>query len=172
MILKNTRWERFARNLANGLSATTAHTEAGYKLNRHNASGLARTKPIQDRVAELMAEKQAIHDESVAEAVTATAITKEWILDMLRLNVRDARAAGDYAPANAALALLGKATAPGMFAEHTSATVTTIDGDLERMTPAERRAEFDRLVAEAEDQGVVVALDGGADGGLGARRRA
>lgn len=172
MILRNTRWERFAQSLANGFSASTAYTEAGYKYDRGNATRLQQRDDIQQRIAELMAEKQAIHDESVAEAVTATAITKEWILDMLAANVRDARAAGDYAPANAALALLGKATAPGMFAEHTSATVTTIDGDLERMTPAERRAEFDRLVAEAEGQGVVVPLDGGADGGLGAKRRA
>lgn len=172
MILKNARWERFAQALANGFTAATAYTEAGYKPNRPGASRLQHRDNIKQRMAELMAEKQAIHDESVAEAVTATAITKEWILDMLAANVRDARAAGDYAPANAALALLGKATAPGMFAEHTNATVTTIDADLDGMTPAERRAEFDRLVAEAEDQGVVVALDGGADGGLGARRRA
>lgn len=119
-----------------------------------------------------MAENQAIHAAGIAEAVSATAITKEWILDGLRQVVELGLAAGDLAPVNRAFELLGKATAPGMFAEHSVASVTTIDGDLERMTPAERQAEFGRLVREAEAQGVVVPLDGGADGGLAAKRRA
>ena len=37
-ILQNARHERFAQNLAKGMSADASHTAAGYKPNRKNAA--------------------------------------------------------------------------------------------------------------------------------------
>ena len=54
-ILKNARHERFAQNLAKGMSATAAYEKAGYKPNDQNAARLTRNDEIRSRVAELMA---------------------------------------------------------------------------------------------------------------------
>ncbi len=58
-ILKNARHERFAQNLAKGMSATEAYTKAGYKSTGHaaeaNGARLMRKDEVQARVAELMA---------------------------------------------------------------------------------------------------------------------
>lgn len=166
--LPNARWERFAQAIARGEPKIKAHEDAGYKPHGPNAHALAKKQNISARIAELLAENQAIHEQAIAQAVTESAVDKTWILNMLRSNVLDARAAGDFAPANAALALLGKAIAPGMFAEHTVGTVTAIDGDLERMTPDERRAEAERLARELgldAGPGGLIGLDGGLTGG-------
>lgn len=54
-ILRNTRHEAFAQNLAKGMSATEAYAAAGYKPNRKNAQRLRTNEGIQERVRELMA---------------------------------------------------------------------------------------------------------------------
>ena len=54
-ILKNARHERFAQNLAKGMSATAAYEKAGYKPNDQNAARLTRNDEVRSRVAELMA---------------------------------------------------------------------------------------------------------------------
>lgn len=52
-ILSNSRHERFAQELAIGLSATEAYERAGYKPNDGNASTLKGNQRISDRVSEL-----------------------------------------------------------------------------------------------------------------------
>ena len=51
--LKNARHELFAQGLAKGIVDHIAYVEAGFKLNRGNASRLKTNENIQKRVAEL-----------------------------------------------------------------------------------------------------------------------
>ncbi len=78
-VLKNARHERFAQNLAKGMSATAAYEKAGYKPNDQNAARLTRNDEVRTRVAELM-----------APAVEATQATVERVLkEMVRLAFYD-----------------------------------------------------------------------------------
>ena len=52
-VLKNARHEKFAQNLAKGMSATEAYEKAGYKLSEAHASRLAGNGKVQARIAEL-----------------------------------------------------------------------------------------------------------------------
>ncbi len=75
-ILKNARHERFAQNLAKGMSATAAYEKAGYKPNDQNAARLTRNDEVRSRVAELM-----------APAIEATEATVERVLEELTRHV-------------------------------------------------------------------------------------
>ncbi len=78
-VLKNARHERFAQNLAKGMSATAAYEKAGYKPNDQNAARLTRNDEVRTRFAELM-----------APAVDATQATVERVLkEMVRLAFYD-----------------------------------------------------------------------------------
>ncbi len=78
-VLKNARHERFAQNLAKGMSATAAYEKAGYKPNDQNAARLTRNDEVRSRVAELM-----------APAIEATEATVERVLkEMVRLAFYD-----------------------------------------------------------------------------------
>ncbi len=84
-ILKNPRHERFAQNLAKGMSAAEAYEKAGYKPNDQNAARLTRNDEVRARVAELM-----------APAVEATQATVERVLkEMARLAFYDMTAIFD-----------------------------------------------------------------------------
>ncbi len=52
-VLKNTRHERFAQNLAKGMSAAKAYEKAGYKRTDGSAGRLHRNAQVKRRVAEL-----------------------------------------------------------------------------------------------------------------------
>lgn len=128
-ILTNPKHERFAQELANGKSQEEAYTLAGFKRNRGNANTLKQNESVTKRVAELLAEREAIHAQATAQAIKATGLTKEWVIEQLVLNVRramqeeavmrDGKATGEFvyngAVANKALELLGKEI--GMFIE-------------------------------------------------------
>lgn len=159
--LSNTRRERFAQALALGQTQAEAYEHAGYKPNRHNASTLAKTKPVQNRVAEVLEETRSAREEIAAEAQSALVITEEWILNTLWQNVIDARAAGDYAPANVALIALGKAMAPHRFVDRIASSVTNANADLATMTPEQRAVEDARILKELGLQ----VIDGGLAGG-------
>ncbi len=78
-ILKNVRHEKFAQNLARGMSATKAYSNVGYKPSEAHASRLAGNGKVRTRVAELM-----------APAVEATEATVERVLEeMVRLAFYD-----------------------------------------------------------------------------------
>jgi hypothetical protein len=68
--LRLARQERFAQGVASGLSAT-AYQQAGYKPSRTNASTLLQKQDISERVAEILAERSAIHSAGVAQAIQA-----------------------------------------------------------------------------------------------------
>ncbi len=78
-VLKNARHERFARNLAKGMSATEAYEKAGYKPSRQHAARLATKGDIRARIVELM-----------APGVKATELSVERVLkEMTRLAFYD-----------------------------------------------------------------------------------
>ena len=72
--LKNQRHERFAQNIAKGMSATQAYIQAGYKARGNsaevNASRLLRNAQVHERIAELAkrAEREAIADAQEIQA--------------------------------------------------------------------------------------------------------
>lgn len=73
--LKNARHERFAQEIAKGVTADAAYVSAGYCENRHNAAALARQQHISTRVGEIQ-ERGAIRAEVTIATLTA---------DLLRL---------------------------------------------------------------------------------------
>ncbi len=78
-VLKNARHEKFAQNLAKGMSATEAYEKAGYKPNGPNAGRMTKNDEILKRVAELM-----------APGVKATELSVERVLaEMKRLAFYD-----------------------------------------------------------------------------------
>ena len=85
-VLANNKHERFAQALFKGKSAADAYTEAGFKPNRANASVLKHKQNIVTRLAEIVLEDQHIHEAATEKAVTELAISKTWVLGMLREN--------------------------------------------------------------------------------------
>lgn len=107
-ILKNPKHELFAQGMAKGESGRTAYRAAGYTATDAAcdmaASRLMKTDKVSARVVELQGR-------SAEKAV----MTKAWILEELRANAEEARAAGQYGPANRAYELIGREG--GMFVE-------------------------------------------------------
>ena len=75
-VLKNPKHERFAQEVAKGLSAAQAYEKAGYAPNRHNASALAQKQPIQARVSELLEKREQVHSQATAAAIEKTGLTQ------------------------------------------------------------------------------------------------
>lgn len=134
-VLPNPKHERFAQELASGKTAEEAHRVAGYKASRSGASQLKHQLNISNRVAEILAEREAIHGQATAAAIKAAGLTKEWVIERLIQNVDramqatrpagdDGTAVGDFqyqgSVANRALELLGKEL--GMFVDRKELT--------------------------------------------------
>jgi phage terminase small subunit len=130
--LQNARHERFAQELASGKTLEQAHRMAGYKASRSGASQLKQNINISARINEILIERESLHGQATADAIKATALTKEWVIEMLTQNVAKAMQAtpvtddegnpiGEFqyqgSVANRALELLGKEL--GMFVERT-----------------------------------------------------
>ena len=75
-ILTNARHERFAQNVAMGMSAATAYEKAGYKADRKNAARLTTKDDIHKRIAELQGStaKQITDIRDMARSYTAKSI--------------------------------------------------------------------------------------------------
>ena len=79
-VLKNPRHERFAQNLAKGMSATEAYKEAGYKSIGHaaeaNGARLMRNDKVKARIAELQGStaKQITDIRDLSRQFTAEAV--------------------------------------------------------------------------------------------------
>jgi hypothetical protein len=127
-VLPIPRHERFAQQLASGMSGTAAYEAAGYKPSPGAASRLSKSDKIRQRVADLLSEREQRHSKAVEKAIERTALTKEWVIGRLIENAERALQArgvvtakgeptGEYRydgmVANRALELLGKEL--GMF---------------------------------------------------------
>jgi phage terminase small subunit len=160
-ILSNPRHERFAQGLAAGKSAEEAYSEAGFKPSRSNASTLRQNQNVLERVSELLVEREAIHAQATAQAIKATGLTKEWVIETLMENVArsmqakpakvddDGNAVGEYqyqgSVTNRALELLGKEL--GMFVERSEVKVS----DFEELTVEQKR---ERILGRVKELGV------------------
>ncbi len=82
-ILKNARHERFAQNIAKGMSATEAYEQAGYKRNDGSAGRLHRNVQVKARVAELTAPAVAATEASVER--TLKEVTRLAFYDMTQI---------------------------------------------------------------------------------------
>ncbi len=107
-VLENSRHEKFAQGLAQGMSAAEAYKAAGYEAKGNvaeaAASRLLRDVKVASRVEEL---KQ--------RAAVSVQISREWVLEQLVDNLKLAKDTGQLAPANRAAELLGKEL--GMFVD-------------------------------------------------------
>jgi phage terminase small subunit len=112
-ILSNPRHERFAQELANGVSATEAYERAGFARNRVSAHRLKQKPNIGERVCELLKQREHINAQATAKAIEKTALTKQWVIERL---MSFAKCADKDAASVRALELLGKEL--GMFVDH------------------------------------------------------
>jgi hypothetical protein len=163
-VLHNPKHERFAQELATGKTAEEAHRMAGYKASRSGACQLKQNLNISNRVAELLAEREAIHAQSTAKAIERVSLTKEWILAKLIDNAqralqacpvtdREGNELGEYQyqgnVANRSLELLGKHL--GMFIdkhEHTGKEGGAIE--VRDMTNRERAIALVAFIEKAK----------------------
>lgn len=90
-ILSDPRHERFAQNLAAGMSQVEAYAKAGYKRDRRDASKLAAKPDISRRVAELQAAGAAKVVSALFDAARMLRETAE-----AGLTVAKATPVGDY----------------------------------------------------------------------------
>ena len=157
-VLSNPKHERFAQELASGRTAEDAHGIAGYKASRSGASQLKHQVNISNRVSEILAEREVIHGQATADAIKATALTKEWVIEMLTQNVAKAMQAtavlnddgepvGEYSyqgsVANRSLELLGKEL--GMFIDRKE---VGRPGEFESMNADQLREYINREATE------------------------
>lgn len=157
-VLRNTRWERFAQELAAGKSATEAYELAGFKPDRGNAAHLQQRNVISQRVSELLFDRQQMAVKATEKAVEKLALTREWVLGRLVENAEramqaravtgpDGEPTGEYRyegnVANRALELLGKEL--GMFIDRKEVGGP---GDFDRLEDDALLAELKKEAAE------------------------
>jgi len=97
------RQERFAVQYARHGNATRAVHEAGYNCNSDNTAAALASKDllnnpkIVDRITQLLRERAAVEE-----------VTEQWLLGKLKANVENAAVAGQFAPSNRAIEMLGR----------------------------------------------------------------
>lgn len=120
-VLTNQRHERFAQEMAKGMSATEAYASAGYKPDDGNATRLTGNDRVQARVAELLskgAERTLVTIESITEELEAARLLA------MHKDVSN--------PSAAVAASMGKAKLYGLLVDKTESNNThhVISGDL------------------------------------------
>jgi phage terminase small subunit len=130
-VLKNSRHELFAQNLAKGLTQDQSYLEAGYKPNRRNAARLLKTnEDIRNRVAELQTRNVQKQDEMAK-------ITTERLLVMAEeARTKAMSERGGSAAAIAAITAIAKLS--GKWIEKSETTTRT--DDLNQLSDAELAA--------------------------------
>lgn len=117
--LKNDRHEKFAQNLAEGMTIDAAYSKAGFKANRGNAARLNANESVRARVASLQAE--------AAREVVTTAQDIARQLDEDREFAKSVQAAGAMVAAS-----MGKAKVLGLIVDktqHTGAIHLTVSAE-------------------------------------------
>jgi hypothetical protein len=105
--LKNSRREKFADLVAQGLSFSSAYEQAGYRSHSGNACTLAQQPDVRARVEEIRASRS-LDDRKAREiAVKSLGITKQTLLEDARRIMRAAEEAGQYGAATSALKEIG-----------------------------------------------------------------
>lgn len=108
--LENPKHEAYAYNLAKGMKQKDAYAQAGYTANDSTASRLANSHDVKKRVEELKVEiyqkiNQAMDspNEETFGTLKEMGLTMEWCANAFKKVYTDALAAGQFAPANAAV---------------------------------------------------------------------
>lgn len=108
-LLANTKHEAYCNHVANGLSQTSAYEAAGYQRSPTAASQLSARPEIQQRIAELTAEKQGIIQELSDDIDNLPSeLSRDWLVKTLMKNVQIAQKAEQIAPANKAVEMLAE----------------------------------------------------------------
>ena len=142
-VLANLRWERFANNIAGGMTQVEAHKSAGFNAKHVDsaASKLAAKPQVAARIEEL---KRRI----TSKAVTEAALTKELILRTLWENVQEARSVkGGSAVVNRGCELIGKEL--GMFRDPVDKPIL----NLEDLPPETLQRMLEQAEAAAAQDG-------------------
>lgn len=129
----SSRDEAFALALADGKTAGEAYQLAGYSGGAANARRKKASPAIKQRLAAILAQRQAIQTEVVAGLAVKIVLTREWVIDVLTRNIDEAREKGDLGAVNKAAELLGKDI--GMFVERS--VNVNVNADINRLTDAE-----------------------------------
>lgn len=160
--LRNPRWELFAQGLADGKRQSKAYQDAGYKFSTAGPSRLNARPEIRQRVDEIMRAREIVNQKSLALAADKAAVSKTWVLNMLKENVeramtlkpvvdKDGNPTGEYQyngfVANKALELLGREI--GIFVERHELTLAQ---RLTEMPGDQRAAEMFDLVERAKER--------------------
>lgn len=96
-VLKNPKRERFAQNLASGMSLLDAYEDAGFKPDRGNAHRAQHKDDIAHRVAELLSKREFIESKATERAISKLAVTKEAIIsELAKIGFADIRKAVDW----------------------------------------------------------------------------
>lgn len=149
--LDNSKWERFARLVANGDSPTESYVSAGYSAASAHASAsrLLKNATVCTRIAEL-------RPRIIEIATQATGINKAWVISGLKKNYeramqeeavldREGKETGEFVyqgtVANRSLELIGKEL--GMFVDRKDVTLRKALSEL-------TDEEVDALIADAE----------------------
>jgi phage terminase small subunit len=129
----STRDETFAQALADGKTAGEAYQLAGYSGGAANARRKKGSPVIKQLLASILAQRQAIQTEVTAGLAAKIIVTREWVIDVLTENIRQAKEKGDLAAVNRSAELLGKDI--GMFVERS--VNVNVNADLNRLSDAE-----------------------------------
>ncbi len=136
--LKKPKHELLARLIAQGKTQTEAGLEVGFNPVRasRTASEICKRKEVKDRIAEL-------RREIVRNVVTTAVISKQWVIDTLVQNIRDAREDKQYAVVKSSVELIGKHLE--MFIDRSDHTIHW-DGDLSGLSDQ----QLDRITFQLE----------------------
>jgi len=156
--LRNPRHERFAQLLASGEYATDAYEKAGYSRDAGNASYLAKTEEITNRVQEITAAAFAKERKAAAVAAERAAVTVESLMRECEEAARGAAAAGQWSAVIAAIK--EKGVLSGKRVERRESGGPGEVEAIEKMTAAELRAFIASARLLETDAGHLSNVDG------------
>lgn len=100
----NAKQIKFCEGIVNGLTATEAYSQAGYKITERNARGAASRMSalasIKAKIAELEAKRQHIDAKATEKAIEKVGLSKERVLtELMRIGFSDVRKLVNWGPA-------------------------------------------------------------------------
>ncbi len=108
-VLSNPKHEAYCKAMADGLKMVDAYEMAGYARSPSAASQLNNRPEIQQRISEMISEKQSRSQEFDDDLDNLPPdLNREWLLKTLMKNVSIAQKAGQIAPANKAVEMLAE----------------------------------------------------------------
>ena len=108
-VLANPKYEQFVIGMVDGLKTIDAYEIAGYARSPSAASQLRAKPEIQQRMQELIAERQATREDEGDDLDNLPSeLNRDWLIRTLMKNVALAQKAQQIAPANKAVEMLAE----------------------------------------------------------------